>query len=207
MTDHPLEMEVKFYLGNPRVFEENVRAAGASLVQPRTFEVNYRFDTKDKKLTSSRQVLRLRKDSKITLTYKGSADKNALVSIRPEIEVEIENFDSMNEILAALGFEVSVIYEKWRTVYLLDGCEVTLDEMPYGQFTEIEGPDPLTIEKVAKRLRLDWNLRIKKSYLSLFEALKDLKGLTICDLTFEAFAGMDVHADELNLSPADQGLH
>ena len=34
----------------------------------------------------------------------------------------------------SLGYVISMIYEKYRTTYELDGVLVTLDEMPCGDF-------------------------------------------------------------------------
>ena len=53
---------------------------------------------------------------------------------------EVSSFDNAKALLEALGYRVSVMYEKYRTTYDWGGCEVTLDEMPYGDFAEIEGP-------------------------------------------------------------------
>jgi hypothetical protein len=47
MNSNNVEMEVKFYLSDPNSFEQRLRSIGASLFQPRTFETNLRFDTRD----------------------------------------------------------------------------------------------------------------------------------------------------------------
>jgi adenylate cyclase class IV len=68
MNKSPLEKEVKFYLSDLSSYENRLRSLGAVLLQPRTRELNYRFDTKDLNLSRSQQVLRLRQDQKNILT-------------------------------------------------------------------------------------------------------------------------------------------
>lgn len=45
----------------------------------------------------------------------------------------------MTNLLQELGYVVSEVYEKYRTTYKLNVLQITLDEMPYGMFVEIEG--------------------------------------------------------------------
>jgi adenylate cyclase, class 2 len=203
MSKPLLEVEVKFYLTDLPSYENRVRSIGASLVRPRTRETNYRFDTADLNLTRSRQVLRLRQDDAAILTYKGPGVKNETVSIRPEIELAVNDFQSAQDFLVALGYQLVVKYEKWRTVYQLGELEITLDEMPFGNFTEIEGGGPALIQKTAAMLALNWNTRITKSYLQLFDHLKTKRNLNTNDLTFDAFRDIESKPDDLGVKPAD----
>ena len=148
-----------------------MRSLGAVLLQPRTRELNYRFDTADLSLTHSQRVLRLRQDQKNILTYKGPSETSEGVRVRPEIELEVDDFEKAVEFLKALGYSLVVQYEKWRTTYTLHGLEITLDEMPYGNFSEIEGEDTSVIRSTSAALALDWECRVNASYLSLFDNL------------------------------------
>jgi adenylate cyclase class 2 len=94
-------------------------------------------------------------------------------------------------------------YEKYRTVYELDGQEITLDEMPYGTFTEIEGTDPESIRRIADALGLDWEKRIIAGYVVLFASLKEKLRLTFQDLTFENFKDWVPTPADLGVAPAD----
>ena len=199
----PLEIEVKFYLTDMCSFEKRVRSIGATMVRPRTREVNYRFDTPDMNLAREHRVLRLRQDTSTLLTYKGPAEIRDSVSVRPEIELEVNDFTAASDLLEQLGFRLSLKYEKWRTIYQLGELEITLDEMPFGNFTEIEGGDPALIQKTAGLLALDWNTRITDSYLLLFDHLKNKKGLSANDLTFEALKNVEVAAGDLGVKPSD----
>jgi hypothetical protein len=96
-----------------------------------------------------------------------------------------------------------MIYEKYRAVYDLNGTLVTLDEMPFGNFAEIEGPDGASIQAVCHQIGLRWELRTLQSYTLLFQTVKNKLGLSLRDLTFENFAGIQVGPSHLELAPAD----
>lgn len=97
-----------------------------------------------------------------------------------------------------------VTYEKHRTTYRLGHLIITLDEMPFGNFIEIEGPDPEQIEQAAKILKLDWHERSTASYLSLFYQFRAARNLSAQNLTFQGLAGFTVKPHENGLSYADQ---
>lgn len=203
MRKPPLEVEIKFFLTDMHTYEKRVRSIGASLVRPRTHELNYRFDTPDMSLTREHRVLRLRQDAATILTYKGPAQTSDAVSIRPEIELEVSDFQSAKDLLEALGFRLSVQYEKWRTIYQMGELEIALDEMPYGNFTEIEGGDPAALKKMASMLALNWSTRITSSYMLLFDHLKTSKNLALHDLTFEELRSVVVAPEDLGVKAAD----
>jgi len=203
MNQNHLEMEVKFYLNDLPAFEQRLRSIGASLVQPRTFETNLRFDTPDLKLTKEHRVLRLRHDQSNYLTYKGPTQLGKAVSIRQEIEIEINDFDSTKALLEALGYRESVRYEKWRTKYRLENLSIDLDEMPYGNFVEIEGDDATRIEQMALSLALSWQLHLTESYMMLFERLKKNNHIDVHDLVFDDFKGLKIRPEDMGVKPAD----
>jgi adenylate cyclase class 2 len=203
MGTNKLEQEAKFWLSSPQQLEERLKAQGARLVQARTYELNLRFDTPDGRLSGAFQVLRLRQDQKARLTFKEAADPSSAVSSRKEIELEVSDIKTAREILEALGYYVVVTYEKYRAAYQLGKVEVSLDEMPFGNFSEIEGPDAESIHAAADRLGLDWEARSRLSYLAIFTALKDAFSLEISDLTFAAFKGQPISLEEIGLRQAN----
>jgi len=197
------ETEIKFYIHNLPELEKRLQDLDAVLLQPRTHEMNWRFDSPDHGLTKSYQVLRLRRDKKCHLTYKGPADPNSEVSVRKEIEFEVNNSQAARQFLEALGFQVSVMYEKFRTVYRLDSAEISLDEMPYGNFVEIEAPKIQLIKTTSEKLDLNWGARCKLSYLALFNTLREKSKLSASDLLFEEMQGTQFSAQDFNLSAGD----
>lgn len=202
-TDDHQELEIKLFLADLEAFQKRVEAQGAKLIEARLHEVNLRFDTADQSLTRSLQVLRLRQDTAARLTYKGPGETIDGVYARREIEFTVSDYQSARALFEVLGYQVSLMYEKYRTTYDLDGVHVTLDEMPYGNFTEIEGPDADRIRSVAGKLGVDWEARIMDSYTSLFDRLRGELGFSFRDLSFENFAGMDVPPAALGVRPAD----
>jgi adenylate cyclase class 2 len=199
-----LEQEVKFYVSDIAALEKKLVEMGAKPEQPKTHEINLRFDTPDQRLSSRFQVLRLRQDTRARLTYKGPSDPERDISAREELEVEISDLGTAQAILESLGFEVLVMYEKYRAAYLLDEVEISLDEMPFGTFCEIEGPDTESIHKIAEKLGLDWEARSKLSYLALFSMVKENLNLEIHNLDFKSFSGLEIHQKDFGMSAADQ---
>ena len=170
MKDH--EIEVKFPVANLALVEARLQSLEAQLTQVRVQETNLRLDTSDQSLTRTLQVLRLRQDSQARVTYKGPGITRDGVRIRQEFEFAVSDFDAARNLFDALGYSVSMMYEKYRAMYDLDDVHVTLDEMPYGSFVEIEGPQPASIQIAAARLGLNWERRVLDSYTALFDQLR-----------------------------------
>jgi adenylate cyclase class 2 len=198
------ELEVKFYVHDLAAIEQHLVSLDAVLVQPRTFEINLRFDTPEQELSTNFRVLRLRQDTAARMTFKGPAYGSEGVRVRQEIEFIVEDFEAARDLLEALGYQVSMGYEKYRTVYDLGEVHITLDEMPYGNFVEIEGPDPESILDVNLDLGLIWEARASESYVNIFERLKKELKLDFRDLSFENFTWLEISPDQMKLPFADK---
>jgi adenylate cyclase class 2 len=96
-----------------------------------------------------------------------------------------------------------MIYEKYRTVYELDGVLVTLDEIPYGNFIEIEGPDGSGIKRLSLKLGLRWGARITDSYASLFQIVCEKLDVKLDNLVFSNFKDIAVLPIHLGVHRAD----
>jgi len=187
MRPSEMELEVKFWVPNFTEIENKLKHLSARLVQPRTYEKNLRLDTHDRKLTTQHEVLRLRWDTAARCTYKGKSVQEQGIQKRVEIEFEVSNFDAALHLFQALGYETVMIYEKYRTTYQYNSITITLDEMPFGNFIEIEGESGETIQQCSELLGLDWERRILFSYAEIFERIKKQYQLSFRDLTFENF--------------------
>lgn len=185
------EVEVKLYTPDLARVKDALEAAGATQVKPRVYERNVRYDSEDGRLSAQGVVLRLRRDDAARLTFKADEQVVDGISSRFEAEVAVSDFALMDVILRRLGYEVALVYEKYRTTYALEGAEVVLDELPFGNFTEIEG-EAATIERVVERLGLAGARRMGGSYVYIFLRLKRRLGLLERDCTFEVFEGVDV---------------
>ncbi len=198
------EAEVKFYIKDLQSLEARLRSLGAQLTQPRTFEQNLRFDTPDKELAKGFKVLRLRRDLQARLTFKGPSEDVDGVRVRKEIEFVLADFQAAQQLLLELGYLVSMQYDKYRAVYDLLGVQISLDELPYGNFLEVEGPDPATIHTISTMLGLNWEARVPESYTVLFEQIQVRLQLNFNDLIFDNFANLDLKPSDLNVIPADE---
>lgn len=188
-----LETEVKFLAPDLAAWRAKLLAAGATLASPRVFERNVRYDNAWDGLQRKGQLLRLRQDARTRLTFKGiplhSATSEA--KVREELEVTLSDFDTMALLLNRLGFEPKQVYEKYRETFTLDGVEVVLDELPFGEFLELEGEER-AIRAVAAWLGLDWQQRILDNYLMIMGRVKAAYVLAFDDLTFDNFRDLQV---------------
>jgi adenylate cyclase class 2 len=202
MTNNHLEVEVKFLLSDLVAMQERLRSSGATLHHPRTYERNIRFDDVSQGLKNQGKLLRLRQDSAARLTFKGRSSQMADSEARvmEELEVEVEDFDIMARILGRIGFEGVQTYEKYRETYRLSSVEIVLDEMPFGDFIELEG-DEAAIREAAEELSLNWDHRILENYLVLMDKLRDRHNLSFNDLTFANFDGLNLSVADLFIAP------
>ncbi|MEM6282784.1 MAG: class IV adenylate cyclase [Chloroflexota bacterium] len=193
-SDQYREIEVKVFVTEFAPVAVKLVALGAELTVPRLYERNVRYENADRTFSEQGIVLRLRQDKRIRLTYKEPLDSSAAargIHSRFEAEVAVSNYDAMNTILTRLGFHPYMVYEKYRTTYTFDNAEIVLDEMPYGDFVEIEGSEA-TINLLLGKLNLNDRPRIPYSYAQLFERIKTALQLDVHDLTFDNFDGVTV---------------
>ena len=203
MNTNNQEIEVKFLIADLPALLEKLQNLGALMLRPRMLEVNLRFDTPDMQLGKRAQVLRLRQDDQAILTFKSPGEIIDGVISRTELEVIVSDFHTTRALLEALGFQVFMTYEKYRQNFQLNELVASVDEMPYGNFIELEGSSPEHVRATAALLGLDWDQRINLSYTALLGLYNQNSGNTFRDLSFEAFAGLNVAPSTLGLSFAD----
>ena len=200
MKNEQKEFEAKFYLADLADLRLALIDREAVVIQKRTLEQNWRFDDLQGRLQAEDIVLRLRQDAQARLTYKRVLDS---LEERLEIECVVEEAGKARLLLEALGYGVITSYEKYRETYQLEDTQIMLDELPFGCFAEIEGPDLDCVRTAAGRLGLDWERRVSRNYLGLFSLLKERKGWAFDDLSFDRFASLSpIHPDELDVVDA-----
>ncbi len=198
------ETEAKFFVRDLKKIELRLLELKAQLIQPRLHEINLRFDNANDELRSSLRVLRLRQDDKARLTFKGSSEEQpGGILRRREIEFIVEDFDSAKDFLEALGYRVVVFYEKFRAVYDLNDTHIMLDELPYGQFIEIEGENAETIRKTVDLLGINWDAMVRAGYHALFERVAGKYGLEPSPLSFVALKNVNITTEDLGIEAAD----
>lgn len=197
------EREIKFYIKDLPALAERLRICGADLTRERTLERNMLLDTTDRRLQNAGRLLRLRQDDRARVTFKENTQVENGIRARTEIEFTVDNFAVARKLFEALGYHAVVIYEKYRHVYRLGDVEVTLDELPLGDFVEIEAPTNAMIEGVSQMLGLDWSKGIAINYMGLFAIAKSKLGFSFNDMSFENFREVEVLPKDLGVEPAD----
>ncbi len=182
-----MEIEVKYCLRHLKDVRERLIALNGRLKNNRLLERNLRFDTPDQELAGKNHVLRLRQDSRATMTFKRPLGQ---VETREEFEIEIDDFETGCKLLDALGYTITAVYEKRRETYQIDPNLVMLDELPFGCFVEIEGPSIESIRQMSERLDLPWERRVQASYLELIERIRRPLHIEVEEVTFEKFEGL-----------------
>ena len=168
-----IEKEVKFKVTSQEKIQKKLKELNAKCLGT-AFQKTIRFENNGK-LKKQGLFLRVRSGFKNTITLK-SKIKGASEKIyqREEIEIEISDIEKMRSIIHKLGFADEYIMEKYRTQYNIDDCEIVLDKLPFGNFIEIEG-DEEKIFNLIKKLGLNKNKLINKTYWDLFEDYKNTK--------------------------------
>jgi adenylate cyclase class 2 len=167
------EIEAKLKVDSLSEIENKLGELGAKFLSEQ-LQTDYFFDDVNATLIKEDKCLRLRKQrveeaESFFLAYKGAKEKSNLKK-RQEIEIEINDADSVHKLLLGLGYEQVLVVEKKRSLWQFGNCEVALDRLPLlGDFVEIEGPDEENIANVQNSLGLTALPHITKSYASLLK--------------------------------------
>lgn len=149
----PIEIEKKYRLTQKQREEVLLRLPriGAKR-KSNEFEVNTLYA--GAQLNVGRSVLRLRRVGKRgILTYKERFPTSSDIKHQREDETAVGDPEAMELILDALGFTPALVYEKRRETWKLGKTEIVIDELPFGLFMEIEGPEQ-SIREIESRLAI-----------------------------------------------------
>ncbi|QJT08282.1 class IV adenylate cyclase [Oceanidesulfovibrio marinus] len=143
----------------------------------RWMERNLVFDDADRSLRRKGVLLRLRQDRNSVLTLKQPpAEEQEDVKVFHEHETIVQDFEAMRAILGGLGYTVAFRYEKVREEWAAGEVHVCLDEMPFGQFVELEG-ERVAILALARELGLSLDTSTTATYHALNQAWREEEGL------------------------------
>ena len=170
MTKDYIEKEIKVEVENPQqllslLIEKKAKMKGEG------FQRTIRMDTPDRGLEKQGTFLRVRTGGKNIVTLKKKIKTDRDVFERRELETEVKDPELLADIFANLGFTKRFIMEKYRIDYEYKNTKISLDELPFGIFVEIEG-EPAYIKNVANELNLDLSNKIVVTYWDLFEKYK-----------------------------------
>lgn len=163
------EVEAKFPDINPVSFREKLKEVGAILVYPEVFMRRRNFDYPDKRLEKLGGWVRIRDEGdKITFTYKQLKDRT--LHGTKEIEVVVDDFDKLGDLLNSIGLEAKAYQETKREKWKLGETEITIDTWPWvPTFVELEAPDEGSLKHTVETLGLDWNQAMHGSVETIYQ--------------------------------------
>jgi adenylate cyclase class 2 len=169
----PTEIELKVKVEDLNPTRQRLRDLSA-VYQGQVLELNRFFDTRSSALIGKKRGLRLRtntnqatKEQTHIITYKGPREPGPLKR-REEIEITVDDAASAIQLLEALGFAITLSFEKRRESWTLAGCKVELDELPrLGTFVEVEGPSDAEVLAACAQLKLDDRPTVVESYAKM----------------------------------------
>ena len=150
-------MQIEYEISFPNVNEEELRqkitALGGSQTKPKTLMRRAVF----RHPTISTAYARVRDEgNKITCTYKHVVNPDHVEWVQ-ELECEVSDFATMQNILKAMGVEQKSYQETYREIWHInDEIEVVIDEWPgLAPFCEIEWPSEEVVKKYVELLWFD----------------------------------------------------
>ncbi|MDO8301632.1 MAG: class IV adenylate cyclase [Sedimentisphaerales bacterium] len=171
-----VEIEAKLKVDSLEPIAQKLKQIGA-IFGGSVFQTDHYFDDTSGSLAKSDKALRLRCETreaivKTVLAYKGPREAGAFKR-RQEVQFDVDNGEQAAIMLASLGFAESLVIQKRRKLWWLEGCEIALDELPQlGMFVEIEGPSEEKITDVQSQLGLADRPHIKEGYAILMQKAK-----------------------------------
>lgn len=179
-----IEVEIKAKIEDHVSIYEKIKEMGGVYSHSEKQHDIY-FNGEHKNFKESDEALRIREipegnDLKRILTYKGPK-LNKETKTRKEIEVCVDDTESMIEILVNIGFKPSAIVKKMRRIFTYNDFTITVDKLEeLGYFMEIEyvTSDESNIDKIQndifsifKKLGIEDGFE-KTSYLELLEKIR-----------------------------------
>ena len=167
-----IEYEVRVLEIDKNEIQSKLNELNAKLIED-VFQKRYVYDFNP---VNPSKWIRLRTNGlKTTLTIKNVESSN--IDGTKEIEIEVSDFDTANEILAELGYIPRGIQENKRIKYDLNGVEVDIDTWPrIPTYLEIEG---ISEEEVYNTLQLLGIPREKATSLDVQSIYEEIYGINL----------------------------
>jgi predicted adenylyl cyclase CyaB len=150
------EVELKAVVDDLAATRKRLENAGAKL----SFEgklSDRRYDVESREITARDEVLRVRRyksagSSKTYLDWKGPVEIQDVYKIREEISTLVPDFESLEQILARLGFVITMEIDREIAQYELSGATIRFETYPrMDVLVEVEG-EPDSIESAIDAL-------------------------------------------------------
>jgi adenylate cyclase, class 2 len=171
-----IEIEIKVLEINKQEMVDKLIKLGAKKILDEDIEAYY-YDKKNE-LSKNKEVLRLRKiGNNIFLTFKKKIhDKE--ISKREEFEIEVNNFNEMDNILKNLKYKIIKKINKHRTSYKIDNTIFEIDEFKDFNIPclmEIESKTEKEIFKYINLLNINKNKLSTLGFFGLIKHYNELK--------------------------------
>jgi predicted adenylyl cyclase CyaB len=146
-----LEVELKSVVDDVDQCRAAVERAGATLVFAGRLE-DRRWDTPDRVMFARDHVLRVRVyrgggHTRAELDWKGPTRRDGTYKLREELGTSVTDPEALAEILAQLGYEVSIAIDRVIAQYDLGGTMIRFEHYPrMDDLVEVEGT-PAQIEQ------------------------------------------------------------
>ena len=150
------ELEAKFLNIDVEAMRKKLADVGAKLIHPEQLMRRKNFDYPDKRLEKIGGWIRVRDEAdKVTLAYKQLFDRT--LEGTKEISLVVSDFDTICNLLSAIGLDNKSYQETKRERWDLNSVEVTIDTWPWiPTFVELEAATEEKLKDTAKALDLDW---------------------------------------------------
>jgi predicted adenylyl cyclase CyaB len=152
------EVELKAVVDDLGERRKKIEEAGATLAFAGKIS-DRRYDFASGELSARDEVLRVRRyqsptATKTLLDWKGPTEFRDVYKVREEISTPVEDFDSLEQIISRLGFEMVMEIDREIAQYELGGATIRFETYPrMDVLVEVEG-DPAGIESAIEALGL-----------------------------------------------------
>ncbi len=150
------EIELKFLNVNVEEIKKKLNKLGAKLKYDAKIESHPFLAEGFHSSNSNMKYLRIRKiNDNIKITYKDPAE-NSYMSIRKEIEIEVDNYNEAIKLIEKLGFKKGAISKKHRIHYEFENIHFELDTLEnIPTYLEIETQNKEDMKNICIKLNLD----------------------------------------------------
>ena len=176
-----IEYEVRVLEINKEEIQDKLKELKATLVED-SFQKRYVYDFNP--INPSKWIRLRTNGSKSTLTIKNVESSN--IDGTKEMEIEVNDFDTTNEILKELGYIPRGIQENKRIKYDLNGVEVDIDTWPgIPTYLEIEGKSEEEVYNTLNILGIDKEKATSLDVQSIYEQVYGIEESKLNNLSFD----------------------
>ena len=186
------EVELKAVVDDLAERRRKVEEAGGSL----SFEgklSDRRYDLASRELSARDHVLRVRRyqsasSTRTVLDWKGPTEIRDVYKVREEFTTAVDDFDSLQKILANLGFELIGEIDRQIAQYSLRGATVRFESYPrMDVLVEVEG-EPEAIEEVIEVMGMPRGAFSSQRLMGFVESFERRTGVkaAVCDSSFNS---------------------